>query len=624
MDFLILLSLCLVSWRGAWGQKDANNNVVEAEEGDVASIPCTAYRAEQSSNASVQWLYEKNSVQKIVAIGPHGTVKEDSELKERVNLENVTLIISGVRVQDERTYICQVEKSSVDIAESKVRLRVYKAPEFPEIKLPTAGLPVNEKAEVATCESKNGFPAPNIAWYKNGFPLQHDHDGVEVSYQNTQESSGLVTVMSILNMQVVQSDNDAVLYCEVSYHVPGGDFMMESKKENLTVYYPNTKVTLYKEKPSGSVKEGDTVELRCVGDGNPQPEITISKKDTDGSSLVEQPSLILENVQRGASGGYVCTGIDYSDGYHEASAEIELHVHFLDPPIFSEKSPLLVNLGDNLSVSCEVNGSSKAEIVWQKNGKDYFHGDLLNLDEVDYDISGNYTCFVHLPDVPELNVTNNLEIVVAGKPDVSVSSKVLSVNENELVTVTCRAIGHPAADITWSINGSVDGNIDELEVTSELTFRVTQDLINTSISCVATNLYGSSEEEIQLEQSAEMTVSTVIPVTDLVTTAVAVSGSEENVIQETTRAGSHGVIIVVVIVCILLLAILGAVLYFLYKKGRISCGRSGKQDITRPGEKEHIVVEMKPDSPAEESVLLPGSQEKKPPGDQEKYMDIRN
>lgn len=39
-----------------------------------------------------------------------------------------------------------------------------------------------------------------------------------------------------------------------------------------------------------------------------------------------------------------------------------------------------------------------------------------------------------------------------------------------------------------------------------------------------------------------------------------------------------GVIIAVIIICILLLAILGSVLYFLYKKGKI-CGRSGKQDL---------------------------------------------
>ncbi len=46
----------------------------------------------------------------------------------------------------------------------------------------------------------------------------------------------------------------------------------------------------------------------------------------------------------------------------------------------------------------------------------------------------------------------------------------------------------------------------------------------------------------------------------------------------TTGSGS-GVIIAVIIICLLLIAILGSVLYFLYKKGKLPCGRSGKQDL---------------------------------------------
>lgn len=42
---------------------------------------------------------------------------------------------------------------------------------------------------------------------------------------------------------------------------------------------------------------------------------------------------------------------------------------------------------------------------------------------------------------------------------------------------------------------------------------------------------------------------------------------------------SKGVVIVAVIVCILVLAVLGAALYFFYKKGKLPCGRSGKQEM---------------------------------------------
>ncbi|CAB1316527.1 unnamed protein product [Coregonus sp. 'balchen'] len=72
-------------------------------------------------------------------------------------------------------------------------------------------------------------------------------------------------------------------------------------------------------------------------------------------------------------------------------------------------------------------------------------------------------------------------------------------------------------------------------------------------------------------------------------------------------AEGNGVIIVVIIICILLLAILGSVLYFLHKKGKIPCGRSGKQEITKENpNKDGIVVEMKTDTKTEEAVLLKG------------------
>ena len=47
----------------------------------------------------------------------------------------------------------------------------------------------------------------------------------------------------------------------------------------------------------------------------------------------------------------------------------------------------------------------------------------------------------------------------------------------------------------------------------------------------------------------------------------------------TSKAEGSGIIIVIIIICILLLAILGSVLYFLYKKGKLPCGRSGKQEM---------------------------------------------
>ncbi|GAA6082104.1 cell surface glycoprotein MUC18 isoform X3 [Tachysurus ichikawai] len=87
-----------------------------------------------------------------------------------------------------------------------------------------------------------------------------------------------------------------------------------------------------------------------------------------------------------------------------------------------------------------------------------------------------------------------------------------------------------------------------------------------------------------------------------------------------TDIDNSGVMIVIIIISLLLVAILGSVLYFLYKKGKLPCGHSGKQEITKETtNKDNIVVEMKAEKTekTEKSVLLKGvNGNNKPPSDQ--------
>lgn len=41
---------------------------------------------------------------------------------------------------------------------------------------------------------------------------------------------------------------------------------------------PTTSVEMWRESPEGLVKEGDTVEIRCQGDGNPPAPITFNRE----------------------------------------------------------------------------------------------------------------------------------------------------------------------------------------------------------------------------------------------------------------------------------------------------------------------------------------------------------
>ncbi|XP_077106627.1 cell surface glycoprotein MUC18 [Ranitomeya variabilis] len=630
MDILILLSLCLLSCRGTEGQHDHLTSEVKVLFGHKANLPCGVHSHYDSSDSTLQWLYEKDGNHMISTTGPKGTSIEETDMKSRVSVnKNMQLVIENIQLLDEKLFICRVEDQNGAVKESKVHLKVYKAPDEPEITMEENGIQISDEAiQIGTCESNNGFPTPNITWYKNNTPLKNGKDGVVVTSQVIVKSNGLITVRSILSSPVEKSDVFSWFYCDVSYHLPKGSHMLESERRNITVDYPNTKVNLFVKSKSEMIKEGDVVELICKGDGNPQPEISLHRKDEE--TPFSEESSYSWTVSRKDSGGYICKGLGL-DNFNEMEAETELHVHYLDPPVLSTDSPIIAEIGNSLSVSCNVNASAQTDIHWTKGGRTIASGPELSLSFKDYTDAGQYVCVASVTGVPGLTHSREILVVLKGKPQVTVHPQHVVVQDGEKLSVKCFAIGNPTPQITWYMNGSeVDthiSNISDHEVISELTFLVTQDHLNERLMCKAQNEFNSSVEYIHLQERYITTpVSSDHRGSEETEEPDSKKGSEstKDPAIESRSQKSYGVVIVAVIVCILLLAILGAVLYFLYKKGRIPCGRSGTKDITKPGEKEQIVVEMKPDSPAEESVLLPGAQDKKQTADQEKYMDLRN
>nr|XP_033773744.1 cell surface glycoprotein MUC18 isoform X2 [Geotrypetes seraphini] len=593
-------------------------NVVEVRKGDDAIINCSFTIPGQANYTYLHWLYEKNGRVNIYYVGQDRQYAYDTEFKDRIHVaDNFTLYISEVTLQDERTFVCQIGAGSAGFGENRTELRVYKSPDPPDITVNEVGILVTdeETPKIARCETKNGHPVPNITWYKNKYPLHQGNKEVNIATTVIKESSGLYTVSSTLHSRLSKDDKDAFFYCEVNYRLPGKDLMMESERVNVTIFYPMENVSLIVESPSRPVTEGDNVGLRCKGDGNPAPEYTFYRvwESEDRKEMEEEIKeardglLMFESVRRNASGHYRCRALDLNFVV-SLQADTMLSVNYLDPIQMSRESPVELNFGDNTTIVCSTMGSQPSAIQWQWEEQVIAIGPLLNLSSVDYKSGGQYSCVVTMPGVPGLNASKGVTVVVKGQPLVSVSRHLVQVVQNDVLNVTCEAFGYPAPEITWSVNGSVVHKREKHPVSSELSVQVTKELLRSGIKCSATNSLGRGEELITLQ---EVTVTTRPTITS----------------TEQKRAESKGVLIVAIIVCILAIAVLGAVLYFLYKKGKIPCGHSGKQEITKPGkQQEDIVVEMKSDKAPEETELLPGPTGEKPlPGDQgEKYIDLRN
>ncbi|KFQ89962.1 Cell surface glycoprotein MUC18, partial [Phoenicopterus ruber ruber] len=205
-------------------------------------------------------------------------------------------------------------------------------------------------------------------------------------------------------------------------------------------------------------------------------------------------------------------------------------------------SSTLVKEGDDVKLVCEADGNPAPVFSFYKRELEDSWQDLtsladtnsgvLNLHDVNKSSSGLYRCqTLDLDDMRQLE--KDVELVVNCK--------------DEVVNLTCKAIAFPRPSVHWNVNGTAHEYVENQHIASNLTVRVNHDLLRAGAMCRVSNALGVSEKHIQLLD------------------------------QKTPE--SKGVIIVAIIVCILLVAVLGSVIYFLHKKGKIPCGRAGKQDM---------------------------------------------
>ncbi|CAB1448206.1 unnamed protein product [Pleuronectes platessa] len=244
--------------------------------------------------------------------------------------------------------------------------------------------------------------------------------------------------------------------------------------------------------------------------------------------------------------------------------------------------------GEDLTASCNALSSLKTSTVWYKEGKQVGKGNTLHLQDATYDTTGEYKCEVTVPSLPALKTSGSVNIIVQGGPQlIGVEQEVqLEEVQGMMINLSCEAVGHPLPSISWSIIGGqhwleveVVNKVNEHMARSVVSVQVTSDI---SAQCNASSEMGTEVKTFSIRAVPRATTTAPFSPVD--------------------RSGG---IIVGIIVCLLLLAILGSVLYFLYKKGKIPCGRSGKQEISNKEiTKDDIVVEMKTNLKTEETVLL--------------------
>ncbi|XP_028678701.1 basal cell adhesion molecule isoform X2 [Erpetoichthys calabaricus] len=582
----------------------------EAEVGKPFSIPCTFTTNGQAGEALVEWFIVDRSNERIrIAYRneKQAGVDKNTEMSERISVDkDSSLVISPVELTDERTFYCQVTAGIAGSGEGISNLRVFNAPEAPEVTPQTQSISVTEDtvSEVGTCTSKNGYPAPKIIWFKDSNMLEEVTERNDVMYMASRvvkEASGMYSVSSILYLKINKKDKDSQYHCQVQYTMPNGKSEIKnSEKFKLTVHYYTEVVTFDVVSPL-PIKEGDDVTMRCVSDGNPTPEFDFLK--LEGENTVEKESnsgnFTLRSVSRADSGTYVCEALDF-DSPEEVNLkkQLEIFVNYLDPVTIKPAGHHSVQYGKDLTLNCNTSGSVEPMLMWKKGKQVVSHSGTLALKDVSFALAGKYKCVASVQSIPGLMKEASVNVSVYGKPIVLSGDTSVSVSkEGSMVSLSCSAEGHPAPQISWNHTGEQSLRIDGHRVTSHMKLAATKEVLKNGVTCEARNEYGASSRTFMVVPDDEST-----------------KPKDEADRQE---QGGSSTAVIAVVVCVLLLLILVGFLYFLQKKGKLPCGRKEKKVISNSeANTDEIVVEMKAGNPNEQAGLLNANRGRRQVGDE--------
>ncbi|XP_051018507.1 basal cell adhesion molecule [Acomys russatus] len=515
---LLWLALLLAGHSGAQAEVHVSvPPLVEVIRGELITLDCTAW--EHPEHYVMEWFLVDASGARhhLASVEPQGseflgTVHNSRGRKLPYKLDSHgRLMIEDAQVGDERDYVCVVKAGAAGTSEATSSVRVFATPEDTEVSPNKGTLSVMDPfaQEIATCSSRNGNPVPRITWYRNGqrldVPMEVNQKGYMTS-RTVREASGLYSLTSTLYLRLHKDYRDSNFHCAAHYNLPSGQHgRLDSHTFHLTLHYPTEHVEFWVGSPStteGWVREGDTVQLLCQGDGSPSPEYSFFREQGTQEEQLNvnlKGNLTLERVRRGQSGTYGCRVEDYdADEAVQLVKKLELHVAYLDPLELSVPEELSVFLNSSGTVvNCLSGGLPSPTVRWTKDSVTIADGPMLSLDSVTFDSAGTYMCEASTPIVPLLSRTQSFQLMVQGPPELKPNEiKSKSGNgwtEGDEVMLTCSARGFPEPKLTWSQRGDTPGETPfegRGWTSSSLMVKVTSALSREGVSCEAANIHG--------------------------------------------------------------------------------------------------------------------------------------
>ncbi|XP_041068299.1 CD166 antigen-like [Carcharodon carcharias] len=263
-----------------------------------------------------------SSVEEWKPIAVAKRVRASTEEGQFETLQNGTLLVRSMTIEDEGLFKCQVMKNGLE-GFSVTGVSVFKPPAKPEFIESYPTFTAGTHSEIGKCIAKDGYPVGNITWYKNGKVLLHNGNETQVKVRIMKnQNTGLYTIESTLYYTLSKNDMNAKFLCEVVYPSQEGSDTQSSEPMKIDVYYPIEHVRIEVDPSNHVIREGDTITLSCLADTNPSPAEYIWEKD--GKQLGGLAQHMLPVVTKRDEGEYRCTVFDFD--FNTKSAVMAIQV----------------------------------------------------------------------------------------------------------------------------------------------------------------------------------------------------------------------------------------------------------------------------------------------------------
>uniref|UniRef100_A0A8D3C942 Neural cell adhesion molecule L1 n=1 Tax=Scophthalmus maximus TaxID=52904 RepID=A0A8D3C942_SCOMX len=427
--------------------------------------------------------------------GTHFDVEKDSNVLTKPGSGTLVIDISGEKAEAyEGTYQCTAHNEHGTAVSNNIVIRQSRSPLWSKERNEAITVQMGVSL-VLQCRPPAGLPPPVIFWMDNNFqrlPL------------DKRVSQALNGDLYFSNVLPEDTRSDYICYARF----PHTQTIQQKQPISVIVLNSNPEG----ERPPGfmmplgpasakMVLRGETLELECIAEGLPTPDISWQK---DGGELPSsrmsfhnfKKTLMISDVNEADAGDYRCSATNNLGNAH----------HMIKVTV----KGMQIDSGTGI-LTCRVNGEPKPKITWFVNGirlesDRKVEDDTVILSNVQTGSSAVYQCnasneFGYL--MANAFVSMNLQPVVVLTPP----NQVYQVIANHPALLHCASFGSPIPTITWFKDSQTsirNGDPYVIHENGTLEIHVAQPLNSGKYTCIATNNLGIRENHVFLEVKGQI------------------------------------------------------------------------------------------------------------------------